>query len=184
MFTKNVRLHSNFGRRTTKVTASATCSSSVSHQDIDNLNPLDSPTGPSQTEKPNLAFCSFGGFKKYAKTSPFSVIHIKPNLSTLVLAASQPPLNSSTDSPIPPKPDPSSSSDFDKYVPSKYSDFEDVFSTPSGSSTLPPHQPGTDLWIDIEPGKSPPWGPMYSMSTAECATVVKYIEDKLAKGQI
>ena len=36
----------------------------------------------------------------------------------------------------------------------------------------------------IEPGKSPPWGPMYSMSTTECAAVVEYVEDKLSKGHI
>ena len=88
------------------------------------------------------------------------------------------------DLPIPPKPNSPEASDFTQYVPSKYSDFEDIFSVPSDSSTLPPHQPGIDLRINIELGKSPPWGLMYSMSSTECATVVKYIEDKLTKGQI
>ena len=88
------------------------------------------------------------------------------------------------DLPIPPEPGPLEPSNFAKYVPSKYSDFEDVFFVPSGSSTLPPHQPGIDLRIDIEPGKSLPWGPMYSMSSTECAPVIDYIEDKLTKGHI
>ena len=88
------------------------------------------------------------------------------------------------DLPIPPEHQPPEPSDFAKYVPSKYSDFEDIFSVPSGSSTLLPHWPGIDLKINIEPGKYPPWGPMYSMSSTECAMVIDYIEDKLAKGHI
>ena len=138
IFTKKDRPHSKKGKCTTRDTASTTCSSSSLHQDLDDSAPQDSPTGPRQTKKPNLAFCSFGQFKKYAKTSPFGVINIKPPLSTSVLAATQPPYLP-TDLPIPPKPDPPEPSDFAKYVPSKYSDFEDIFSVPSGSSTLPPH---------------------------------------------
>ena len=171
IFTKNDKPHSKKGKHTTRDTASTTCSSSSLHQDLDNSAPQDSPTGPRQTEKPNLAFCSFGRFKKYAKTSPFGVINIKPPLSTSVLAATQPPYLP-MDLPIPPEPDPPEPSDFAKYVPSKYSDFKDIFSVPSGSSTLPPHRPGIDLKIDIEPGQSPPWGPMYSMSSTEHAVVV------------
>ena len=183
IFTKNDRSHSKKGKHTTHNTASTACSSLSLHQDLNDSTPLDSPTGPRQTEKPDLTFCSFGRFKKYTKTSPFSVINIKPTLSTSVLAATLPPYLL-TDLPIPPEPDPPESSDFTKYVPLKYSDFEDVFFAPSGSSTLPPHRPGIDLRINIEPGKLPPWGPMYSMSSTERAAVIKYIEDKLTKGHI
>ena len=183
IFTKNDRSHSKKDKCTTHNTASTACSSLSLHQDLDDSTPLDSPTGPCQTKKPDLTFCSFGRFKKYAKTSPFGVINIKPTLSTSVLAATQPPYLP-TDLPILPETDPPKPSDFTKYVPSKYSDFEDIFSVPSSSSTLPPHQPGINLRINIEPGKSPPWGPMYSMSSTEHAMVINHIEDKLAKGHI
>ena len=91
IFTNNDRSHSKKSKHTTHDTASAACLSSSLHQDLNDSTPLDSPTGPHQTKKPDLAFCSFGQFKKYAKTSPFGVINIKPTLSTLVLAATQPP---------------------------------------------------------------------------------------------
>ena len=60
IFTKNVRSHSKNGKCTTHDTASTACLSSSLHQDINDSTPLDSPTGPCQTEKPDLAFCSFG----------------------------------------------------------------------------------------------------------------------------
>ena len=151
IFTNNVRSPSKSGKQATTVTTSTTCSSSSQHQDINNFIPLDSPTGPHQNEISHLTFCSFGWFKKYAKTSPFGVININPTLSTSVLAVAQLP-NLLMDLFIPPEPEPPDSTDFNTYVPLKYFNFEDVFSTPTGSSTLPLHQHGIDLRIDIKPG--------------------------------
>ncbi len=50
--------------------------------------------------------------------------------------------------------------------------------------TLAPHRPGHDIHIDIEEGKSPPFGPIYSLSQKEREALHKYIVENLNKGFI
>jgi hypothetical protein len=70
-----------------------------------------------------------------------------------------------------------------KLVPECYHNYLDVFS-PIEVTKLPPHRPGFDIEIEIEEGKSPPFGPIYSLSEAERAETFDYIERNLKKGAI
>ena len=49
-----------------------------------------------------------------------------------------------------------------EHVPAQYHSYLDVFSKQSADK-LPPHRP-FDHHIPIEEGKTPPWGPIYSLS--------------------
>lgn len=159
----------------------------------DNHIPDAPKPGPSQTPVADLAFCSFSRFKKYAKHSFVACINVTGPAANLCATA-----------PDPEPPDPSNlkphfdsndsgpaavdiedtHSEFLKYVPWKYAEFEDVFSFKSDINFLPPHRDGIDLKIETPEGKMPPWGPLYSMSESERQAVADYIEDKLACGHI
>ncbi len=67
-------------------------------------------------------------------------------------------------------------------IPPEYHDLADVFSEKEAKN-LPPHRP-YDHKIPLEPGTSPPFGPIYPMSPAELETLRKYCEDNLNKGFI
>ena len=67
-------------------------------------------------------------------------------------------------------------------LPPEYHDFLDVFSR-EASDTLPEHRP-YDHKIQLEPGKTPGFGPLYGMSQDELRVLKKYLEDNLAKGFI
>ena len=68
--------------------------------------------------------------------------------------------------------------------PSKYSDFADVFS-PDLASKLPKHTRINDHAIKLVDGcQQPPYGPIYSLGSAELETLKAYIETNLANGFI
>ena len=67
-------------------------------------------------------------------------------------------------------------------LPSKYLDFEDIFNKAKASS-LPDHRP-YDCPIDLQPGKEPPWGPIYNLSPSELKALREYIDEHLANGFI
>ena len=67
-------------------------------------------------------------------------------------------------------------------IPSEYADFADVFSEES-ASVLPPHR-SYDHRIPLEPGSTPPFGPLYSLSEVELKALDKYIRENLSKGYI
>lgn len=69
-----------------------------------------------------------------------------------------------------------------KIVPPKYHSYLDVFS-PVEVNRLPDHRP-YDINIDIEEGKTPPFGPIYSLTMEERKALSDYIEEHLAKGFI
>ena len=50
-------------------------------------------------------------------------------------------------------------------LPSKYTSFQDVFDKAKGTS-LPEHHP-YNCTIDLQPGTTPPWGPIYGLSEPE-----------------
>ena len=50
-------------------------------------------------------------------------------------------------------------------LPSKYLEFGDVFDK-GKATTLPGHHP-YDCPIDLQPGKDPPWGPIYNLSPSK-----------------
>ena len=68
-------------------------------------------------------------------------------------------------------------------VPAKYSDFADVFSSDL-STELPEHTEINTHAIDLEEGKQPPYGPIYSLGPVELKTLKTYIETNLANGFI
>ena len=67
-------------------------------------------------------------------------------------------------------------------LPTKYQEFQDVFNKDK-ASRLPEHRP-YDCPIDLQPGKDPPWGPIYNLSPVELKVLRDYIDEKLATGFI
>ena len=51
------------------------------------------------------------------------------------------------------------------------------------ANTLPHHRP-YDCPIDLQPGKEPPWGPIYNLSPTELEVLRAYIEENLGNGFI
>ena len=67
-------------------------------------------------------------------------------------------------------------------VPDQYHETLTAFSKRKADS-LPPHRP-YDLSIDLEPGKTPPFGPIYSLSEVELKALSEWLEDNLSNGFI
>ena len=68
------------------------------------------------------------------------------------------------------------------YIPKKYQEYADVFDKVK-ASVLPKHRP-YDCPIDLQPGKEPPWGPIYNLSPTELEVLRAYIDENLASGFI
>ena len=68
-------------------------------------------------------------------------------------------------------------------VPVEYSDFADVFSKKS-ANVLPERTGANEHAIELEKGKQPPYGPIYSLGPVELETLKTYIETNLANGFI
>jgi hypothetical protein len=67
-------------------------------------------------------------------------------------------------------------------LPEAYKDFSAVFDKKM-ADVLPEHRP-YDMAIDLQPGATVPWGPIYTLSTAELQALKDYLDDSLAKGAI
>ena len=67
-------------------------------------------------------------------------------------------------------------------IPQEYREFADLFSKREADK-LPAHR-SYDHAIPLEPGKDPPFGPIYKLSPAELEEVRKYITENLRKGFI
>jgi hypothetical protein len=67
-------------------------------------------------------------------------------------------------------------------VPPNYHDLLAAFSKVR-ADTLPPHRP-YDLSIQLEEGKSPPFGPLYSLSEPELKALSEWLKENLSKGFI
>ena len=76
----------------------------------------------------------------------------------------------------------STSREDDITLPEKYKEFSDVFDKVK-ANTLPEHRL-YDCPIDLQPGKEPPWGPIYNLSPVELETLREYIDENLANGFI
>ena len=63
-------------------------------------------------------------------------------------------------------------------VPSKYQDYLHVFSKRQGT-TLPPRR-AYDHKIETDPGATPPFGPIYSLSEVEQLALREFLEENLA----
>ena len=63
-----------------------------------------------------------------------------------------------------------------------YRDLANVFS-PSNANFLPPHREENQA-IELEPGKTPLFGPLYNLSEYQLKTLREYIDENLANGFI
>jgi len=102
--------------------------------------------------------------------APFSSLLKQPNVQLFQLDVSSVPSLSEPSSP--------SLSN----LPEEYHEFAKVFSKEE-SDKLPPHRP-YDHKIHLQPGTTPPYGPIYSLSPEELKTLRQYIDDNLRKGFI
>lgn len=69
-----------------------------------------------------------------------------------------------------------------RHVPEEYHEYATVFS-PIEVENVPPHRP-YDASIDLDEGKTPPFGPMYHLSQHERAVLFDYVKTNLRKGFI
>ena len=67
-------------------------------------------------------------------------------------------------------------------VPKQYRDFADVFDK-AILDQLPPHR-SYDCAIELEPGKQPPFGPIYPLSEPEAVALREFLDENLSKGFI
>jgi len=68
-------------------------------------------------------------------------------------------------------------------LPAKYHSFAQLFQDKE-VEILAPHRSQHDIKIEIEEGKSPPFGPIYSLTQVERETLRKYIDNMLHRGFI
>lgn len=68
-------------------------------------------------------------------------------------------------------------------VPPQYHDLLHAFSR-TRTEELPRRRPGRDHAIELEPGTSPPWGPIYSLSEREHAALREWLAENLRRGFI
>ena len=68
-------------------------------------------------------------------------------------------------------------------IPKEYADFSDVLFQES-APLLPERSDINKHAINLEPGKQPPYGPIYSLGPVELETLKTYIETNLANGFI
>ena len=68
-------------------------------------------------------------------------------------------------------------------VPAKYSDYSNVFSA-ENAAELPENTGINKYAIELEKGKQPPFGPIYSLGPVELEILKTYIETNLANGFI
>ena len=67
-------------------------------------------------------------------------------------------------------------------LPKEFADFQDCLST--AQTTLLPAQGSAEHAIDLLPGTTPPYGPIYPFSQRELAALRQYIEENVAAGRI
>ena len=70
----------------------------------------------------------------------------------------------------------------DLLIPKAYRDLANVFSLAKANS-LPPHR-DEDHAIELEPGKTPPFGPLYNLSEHQLKILREYIDENLQNGFI
>ena len=68
-------------------------------------------------------------------------------------------------------------------VPAEYSDYSNVFSA-ENAAELPENTGMNEHAIELEEGKQPPFGPIYSLGPVELETLKTYIKTNLANGFI
>ncbi|KAE8228970.1 hypothetical protein CF326_g6075 [Tilletia indica] len=150
------------------------------------------PSLRSPPSRPGLATAAYAPFRHLNPVSysvPFA--RFRPPLTTP--AASAPPIfvsSSAAASASPPASNATPSMTHADWVaramsrlPKILHRFESIFSD-TGANTLPPHRPGYDFEIDLQPDTTPPFGPLYALSQNENEALRKYLDQMLANGFI
>ncbi|KAJ8472542.1 hypothetical protein ONZ45_g16617 [Pleurotus djamor] len=91
-----------------------------------------------------------------------------------------PPKPPDSDSPPPKPPDPE---DYRSSIPRKYWPWADTVFNPAEFEHLPDHRP-YDVDIELEEGKSPPFGPLYRLTPTEREAAAEYVNSNLKRGHI
>jgi hypothetical protein len=71
----------------------------------------------------------------------------------------------------------------EEVIPEQYHEFLPLFNKVL-ADRLPPHRPGIDHAVRSKDGKTPTWGPLYSMSRAELVVSKEWLEENMSKGFI
>ena len=69
--------------------------------------------------------------------------------------------------------------DLGRAIPASYADFADVFNE-AADEILPPHRGDLDHAIELLPGTSPPFGPLYNLSEQELQSLKTYLDRNMA----
>ena len=110
----------------------------------------------------NISFVNYAGFKMISRKQPVFAMQIQDIPLKLSSVSEAPPLAS--------------------LVPPSLHDYLDIFSKESADE-LPHHAP-YDHVITLQPGTSPPFGPIYSLSEVELKALKEYLQEHLNKGFI
>jgi hypothetical protein len=128
----------------------------------------------------DISFLDSHGFQACAELqdSIIGTLFFNNNTSTINSLSEEPASIFDEDLPDPP----AYQDTLKSLVPQEYHDILSAFSKRK-ADTLPPHRP-YDLSIQLEDDKSPPFGPLYSLSELELKALSTWLEENLAKGFI
>jgi hypothetical protein len=127
---------------------------------------------------PRIKTMDAKSFAKYSRTEQISLIRFHPidspgyRIATFTSTTNTQSLAADLDH-NPPTP----------FLPTKYAPWATTVFSETELDRLPPHRP-YDISIDLEEGKTPPFGPMYRLSLDEREALAKYIDENLKKGFI
>ena len=69
-------------------------------------------------------------------------------------------------------------------IPVEYREFSALFKPMDGSDPLPPHRPGFDFEINLQPNTSPPFGRIYNLSPPEKSYLKNHLNELQSRGFI
>ncbi|THH03524.1 hypothetical protein EW146_g10426, partial [Bondarzewia mesenterica] len=129
--------------------------------------------------KPNIRTISGSKFHKAWRANPDAVclIRMLPTGSPAYISATTTALADDLDEDAP------STDERINAIPRKYADYADTVFAPSEFDKLPPHR-NFDVDIELEEGKSPPFGPLYRLTPPEREVLAEHINANLKRGHI
>lgn len=122
-------------------------------------------------------------FAKLSKTTSVSLICFHPVGSPVYVASMSSPSDIDSKSPSSSSSLSSPGEDHREFIPSKYMPSASSVFSPTEVDSLPPHRP-YNISINVEEGKTPPFGPLYCLSLDERKALFEYIDENLKKGFI
>ena len=144
--------------------------------------PTSSPTYISKTKPPpsppNVKVLSARHFFRAARAETICLLRFHESTSSTYLNSFATDISSSG------HPHPAdSTTDYRNSVPPKYRPWADTVFNPSKFEDLPDHRP-YDIEIELNEGKTPPFGPIYRLTSVEREAVAEYVNSNLRRGHI